>query len=79
MLYRRLWRKLPDGLAGELTSCAVLALAAVALLYRLISPWMQAWAHHRISALRLDWRSCEVMLPLNGSAKLWQFGIDVMG
>jgi len=38
-MYTWIWRKLPGGIAGKLTGCIVLIVAAVAVLFLVVFPW----------------------------------------
>lgn len=40
-MYAWIWRKLPFGLAGKLAGSIVLAVAAVALLWYFVFPWVE--------------------------------------
>jgi hypothetical protein len=53
-MYALLWRKLPGGLAGKLASCALLAVAAIALLVFVLFPWIEP---------RLPWNDVTVNSP----------------
>ena len=39
-MYRWLWRHLPGGVASKATCAAVLAIAAAALLWFIVFPWL---------------------------------------
>ncbi|MBV9485210.1 MAG: hypothetical protein JO246_04065 [Frankiaceae bacterium] len=38
-MYVWLWRRLPGGIPGKLTGCAVLLVAVVAVLFLVVFPW----------------------------------------
>ena len=40
-MYVWIWRHLPGGLAGKLAGCALLLLAALALLFFVVFPWIE--------------------------------------
>jgi hypothetical protein len=49
-----MWRNLPGGLAGKLASCTALLVAALALLFYVIFPWVEP---------RLPWNDVTVNSP----------------
>jgi hypothetical protein len=40
-MYGWIWRRLPGGLAGKLAGCALLLVAALALLFWVVFPWVE--------------------------------------
>ncbi|MBI1759214.1 MAG: hypothetical protein HYR62_08320 [Actinobacteria bacterium] len=40
-MYSWIWRKLPGGMPAKVVGCAILFLAAVALLFLVVFPWAE--------------------------------------
>jgi hypothetical protein len=53
-MYGWLWRKLPGGYAGKIGGCVALCLAALALLFFVVFPWVEP---------RLPWNEVTVNSP----------------